>query len=177
MIFDEVALALKNRNLPEQEIAERVGAALEVCGLYPFRNWPVSALSFGQKKRVTIASVLVMSPEIIILDEPTAGQDHRHYTEIMDFLRSLNDQGVTIILITHDMHLMLEYAPRSLAFSGGRLLADVPSADLLCDIELTRTASLKETSLFHLANICGIGDAPAFIRRFVGFESREGNGE
>ena len=65
----------------------RVEDTLKVCGLYPFRNWPVNALSFGQKKRVTIASVLVMGPEIIILDEPTAGQDFKHYTEIMEFLR------------------------------------------------------------------------------------------
>ena len=172
MIFDEVALALRNRGMPEEEIAEHVEKALAVCGLYPFRNWPVSALSYGQKKRVTIASVLVMSPEIIILDEPTAGQDYRHYTEIMEFLKTLNRQGVTILLITHDMHLMLEYAPRTLAFSAGKMLADIPSPDLLCDIELTQAASLKETSLFYLANICGIGDAPSLIRRFIASESR-----
>jgi len=172
MIFDEVALALRNRGLPEEEITEQVEKALKVCGLYPYRNWPVSALSYGQKKRVTIASVLVMSPEIIILDEPTAGQDFRHYTDIMEFLKTLNKQGVTILLITHDMHLMLEYAPRSLAFSDGKMLADIPSADLLCDIGLTQAASLKETSLFYLAEICGIADAPALIRRFIDSESR-----
>jgi len=174
MIFDEAALALVNRGVPEAEITERVEKALQVCGLFPFRNWPISALSYGQKKRVTIASVLVMEPEIIILDEPTAGQDYRHYTEIMEFLKTLNEQGVTILLITHDMHLMLEYAPRSLAFSAGKMLADIPSADLLCDIELTQAASLKETSLFYLAEICGIADAPALIRRFIASESRTG---
>ena len=170
MIFDEVALALVNRGLPEKEITEQVEAALEICGLYPFRKWPVSALSYGQKKRVTIASVLVSSPEIIIMDEPTAGQDYRHYTDIMEFLLTLNKQGVTVLLITHDMHLMLEYAPRTLVFSAGKMLADIPSADLLCDMELTAAASLKETSLFHLAASCGIPDAPAFIRRFVEYE-------
>ena len=171
LIYEEVALGLVNRGVPEDEIAARVEATLEICGLRPFREWPVSALSYGQKKRVTIASVLVMEPEIIILDEPTAGQDYRHYTDIMEFLRKLQERGVTVLLITHDMHLMLEYAPRALVFSDGRLLADMPSADLLCDPELAAKASLKETSLFHLAAVCGIDDAPAFTRRFVAHEN------
>ena len=111
MIFDEVALGLRLRGVDEATVTEMVEHALKICGLYPFRKWPISALSFGQKKRVTIASILVMEPQILILDEPTAGQDYYHYTEIMEFLKSLNDQGVTIIMITHDMHLMLEYTP------------------------------------------------------------------
>src|SRR5699024_10640554 len=108
MIYDEVALGLEKRNVPEAEIKERVYETLKICGLYPFRNWPISALSFGQRKRVTIASILVLDPEIIILDEPTAGQDLRHYTEIMEFLVELNKHEITIIMITHDMHLMIE---------------------------------------------------------------------
>lgn len=170
MIYDEVALGLRSRGVSEDEVAERVEQTLMVCGLHPFRKWPVSALSFGQKKRVTIASVLVMSPNIIILDEPTAGQDFRHYTDIMEFLRTLNAQGVTVLMITHDMHLMLEYAPRALVFSGGKLLADVASASLLCDAKLTSEASLKETSLFDLAQMCGIDDETAFVRHFVDFD-------
>ena len=127
MIFDEVALGLRNADLEETEVRSRVEATLKICGLYPFRNWPVSALSFGQKKRVTIASVLVMNPEIIILDEPTAGQDFKHYTEIMEFLRQLNSEGITVLMITHDMHLMLEYTPRALVFDTGRMIADTSS--------------------------------------------------
>ena len=171
-IFEEVAFGLQNLGMDEKEIEERVNATLEICGLRPFRKWPVSALSYGQKKRVTIASVLALEPQIIILDEPTAGQDYRHYTEIMEFLRTLQRRGVTILLITHDMHLMLEYAPRALVFSDGRLLADISSAELLCDPGLSATASLKETSLFHLAAEVGIGDAAAFARRFVEYEGR-----
>jgi len=170
LIFEEVALGLVNRGVPEDEIQKRVEGVLEICGLHPFRKWPVSALSYGQKKRVTIASVLILEPEIIILDEPTAGQDYSHYTEIMEFLRILQGRGVTVLLITHDMHLMLEYAPRALVFSEGRLLADLSSASLLCDPELSARASLKETSLFYLASECGISDAPAFTRRFVEYE-------
>lgn len=167
MIFDEVALGLRNMGKSEEEIREKVEETLKVCGLFPFRNWPVSALSFGQKKRVTIASVLVQDPELIILDEPTAGQDFRHYTEIMEFLRGLNEKGVTVVMITHDMHLMLEYTPRALVFADGRLIADRSAAAVLCDPQLIRQAALKETSLFTLANQLGISPAEEFVQRFI----------
>ena len=167
MIFDEVALGLRNMGKSEEEIREKVEETLEVCGLFPFRNWPVSALSFGQKKRVTIASVLVQDPELIILDEPTAGQDFHHYTEIMEFLRGLNEKGVTVVMITHDMHLMLEYTPRALVFADGRLIADRSAAAVLCDPQLIRQAALKETSLFTLANQLGISPAEEFVQRFI----------
>lgn len=167
MIFDEVALSLRNMGKSEEEIREKVEETLKVCGLFPFRNWPVSALSFGQKKRVTIASVLVQYPELIILDEPTAGQDFRHYTEIMEFLRGLNEKGVTVVMITHDMHLMLEYTPRALVFADGRLIADRSAAAVLCDPQLIRLAALKETSLFTLANQLGISPAEEFVQRFI----------
>ena len=167
MIFDEVALGLRNMGKREEEIREKVEETLEVCGLFPFRNWPVSALSFGQKKRVTIASVLVQNPELIILDEPTAGQDFHHYTEIMEFLRGLNEKGVTVVMITHDMHLMLEYTPRALVFADGRLIADRSAAAVLCDPQLIRQAALKETSLFTLANQLGISPAEEFVQRFI----------
>ena len=167
MIFDEVALSLRNMGKSEEEIREKVEETLKVCGLFPFRNWPVSALSFGQKKRVTIASVLVQDPELIILDEPTSGQDFRHYTEIMEFLRGLNEKGVTVVMITHDMHLMLEYTPRALVFADGRLIADRSAAAVLCDPQLIRQAALKETSLFTLANQLGISPAEEFVQRFI----------
>ena len=166
-IFDEVALGLRNRGVSEEEIRPRVEETLKICGLYPFRNWPVSALSYGQKKRVTIASILVLNPEMIILDEPTAGQDLRHYTEIMDFLSELNQQGVTVILITHDMHLMLEYTPRAIVFHAGEVIADKSAAEVLNSPEIVETAHLKETSLYHLSAMCGIEDPEEFTRRFI----------
>ena len=167
MIYDEVALALKKSGKSEEEIRRKVEDTLKVCGLYPFRNWPISALSFGQKKRVTIASVLVQDPKLIILDEPTAGQDFKHYTEIMEFLRGLNEQGVTVIMITHDMHLMLEYTPRALVFSDGQLIDDCRASQVLCNPELVARAALKETSLFTLANRCGITPPESFVERFI----------
>lgn len=167
MIFDEVAFGLRNRNVSEDEIRPRVERVLRICGLYPFRNWPVSALSYGQKKRVTIASILVLEPEIIILDEPTAGQDFRHYTEIMDFLKSLNQRGITIVLITHDMHLMLEYTPRAVVFHDGRVICDTSAAQVLNSPDIVAKAHLKETSLYHLALGCGIDAPEEFTRRFI----------
>ncbi|MFR5795431.1 MAG: energy-coupling factor ABC transporter ATP-binding protein [Christensenellales bacterium] len=161
MIYDEVALGLSRSCLSEAEIREKVEETLKICGLYPFRNWPISALSFGQKKRVTIASVLAMGPKIIILDEPTAGQDFFHYTEIMEFLRSLNALGVTVIMITHDMHLMLEYTTRALVFSDGRLIADAAPAAVLCDSGLVERAALRDEPVCA-GFLCGIDEPVRF---------------
>lgn len=166
-IYDELALGLRNRGISEEEIRPRVEETLKICGLYPFRNWPVSALSYGQKKRVTIASILVLRPEIILLDEPTAGQDLKHYTEIMEFLKELNHQGVTVVLITHDMHLMLEYTPRAVVFNGGKVIADTSAAQVLNSPEIVEAAHLKETSLYHLSKLCGIDSPQEFTRRFI----------
>ena len=171
MIFDEVALSLRNMGKSEEEIREKVEETLKVCGLFPFRNWPVSALSFGQKKRVTIASILVMKPEILILDEPTAGQDYRHYTEIMEFLKTINEtQGTTIIMITHDMHLMLEYTNRAIVVADGQLLTIDTPAKVLTDETITAPAYLKQTSLYEMAVKCGIEDPSQFVQRFINYE-------
>ena len=173
MIFDEVAMGLRNRGgITEEEITERVNHTLQICGLWPFRNWPISALSYGQKKRVTIAAIMSMEPEIMILDEPTAGQDYRHYTEIMEFLKELNERGTTVVLITHDMHLMLEYAERSVVFSDGRIIACDTAANILTNDDIIKRASLKETSLYGLAKLCGIDEGQEFVSRFIRYERR-----
>ena len=170
LIWDEVEMALLAGNMSVAERKERVEETLKICGLYPFRKWPVSALSYGQKKRVTIAGILVQQPQIIILDEPTAGQDYHHYTEIMEFLKGLNEQGFTIIMITHDMHLMLEYTPRAIVFCGGELLADTTAAHVLNDPDLVQRANLKETSLYTLSMACGIEKPQKFTERFIAYE-------
>lgn len=169
MIFDEVAMSLTLQKLPEEEIKERVYETLKICGLYEFRNWPINALSYGQKKRVTIASILVSKPQILILDEPTAGQDFRHYTEIMEFLKELNQKGITVLMITHDMHLMLEYTNRSLVFADGKKIADTTPEELFSNTELLKRASLKETSLYELSEICGL-PAESYIRAFIEYD-------
>jgi len=170
MIFDEVALGLRLNGVPESEIGERVEKALKICGLNKFRKWPISALSYGQKKRVTIASMLVMNPKILILDEPTAGQDYHHYTEIMEFLKSLNDQGVTIVMITHDMHLMLEYTPHAIVIHDGEKIGDATAVEILTNEEIANKASLKITSLYELAIKAGIADPTGFVQNFINYE-------
>ena len=169
-IFDEVALGLRLRGVAEDEITRRVEETLKICGLYPFRKWPISALSFGQKKRVTIASILVLNPEMLILDEPTAGQDFRHYTEIMEFLRGLSALDITVVMITHDMHLMLEYAKRAVVFSQGQIIADDTSANILTSPDIIRRASLKETSLYDLALMCGAEAPNRFVQHFIDYD-------
>ena len=171
MIYEEVALGLTVRGVPEEEIKERVYETLKICGLYPFRNWPISALSFGQKKRVSIASILVMNPEIMILDEPTAGQDYHHYTEIMEFLKRVNEEyGTTIIMITHDMHLMLEYTDRAIVIADGHMISDDTPANILTNREISDRAYLKQTSLYDMAEKCGILAPSEFVECFINYE-------
>ena len=169
-IFDEVALGLRLRGVSEGEVKDRVEQVLKTCGLYSIRSWPISAISYGQKKRVTIASILVLSPSIIILDEPTAGQDYKHYTDIMEFLVSLSRQGITIVMITHDMHLMLEYATRAVVFSGGKVIADDASSNILTNPDIIKRANLKETSLYDLALKCDIENTSKFVQHFIDYE-------
>ena len=173
MIFDEVALGLRLRNVPEDQIESRVHQALKTCGLYEFRKWPISALSYGQKKRVTIASILVLGPDVLVLDEPTAGQDQRNYTEIMDFLDELHQKGHTIIMITHDMQLMLDYSDRAIVVTDGQILADLTPAELLTQPEILRRANLKETSIFALANRLGVD--PLALTQFYMNQKGEGH--
>ena len=170
MIYDEIALGLRLRKVPEERIKEKVLNVAEICGLKPFINWPISALSYGQKKRVTIASILALDPEIIILDEPTAGQDFKHYSEIMEFLAKLNSMGITIILITHDMHLIMEYTDRAIVFADGEIVANAEPSEILTNIEVIEKANLKETSLYTLAQMIGISESTRFVQHFIEYD-------
>lgn len=171
MVFEEVALGLQLRGISEDEQVQCVEKILHVTSLYPFRNWPISALSFGQKKRVTIASVLVLEPQILILDEPTAGQDLAHYAKMMDFLRDMNRSlAVTVLMVTHDMNLMMSYADRTLVLDEGQLLANAAPAEVLTDPALISRAHLSKLSLQELAKKAGINDAITFAEKFSAYE-------
>ena len=170
IIIDEVSLALQLNGFSEEDIKGRVKDVLEMCGLYPMRNWPVSALSYGQRKRVTAASILALQPSIIILDEPTAGQDYKHYTEVMTFLDELNEKyGITIIFITHDMHLAIEYTNRAIVFADGECIADDSVFKVLSNDEVITRANLKQTSLYTLAKKIGV-EPEDYIRHFIEYE-------
>lgn len=171
MVFEEVALGLQLRGISEDEQVQCVEKILHVTGLYPFRNWPISALSFGQKKRVTIASVLVLEPQILILDEPTAGQDLAYYAKMMDFLRDMNRSlAVTVLMVTHDMNLMMSYDDRTLVLDEGQLLANAAPAEVLTDPALISRAHLSKLSLQELAKKAGINDAITFAEKFSAYE-------
>ena len=171
MIFDEVAFGLRVRGFSEEEIQKKVHDTLEICGLYPFRKWPISALSYGQRRRVTIASILVLDPEVIIMDEPTAGQDFHHYTKMMEFIRKINKKyGLTILMISHDMHLIEEYTDRAIVIGDKKILADTTPAELFTQSDLLDRANLAETSLFKLGARLKTMDALDFIETFIGYE-------
>ncbi|ATP38858.1 heme ABC transporter ATP-binding protein [Solibacillus sp. R5-41] len=171
-IFDEVAFGLRQRNVDEAEIEVSVLKILKVCGLYPFRNWPISALSYGQKRRVAIAAILVLNPSIIILDEPTAGQDYKHAKELMEFLQSLTKNGTTVIVITHDMHLMSEYTNRTIVVHDGQLIADKKPSQVLTNLSLVAQANLKESSLFTVATRLGLTEPFELVECFIQYERR-----
>ncbi|OAB47658.1 ABC transporter ATP-binding protein [Paenibacillus antarcticus] len=175
MIAEEVGLGLKVRGVAAEEIKERVEHVLVICGLYPFRNWPVSALSYGQKKRLSIASILILEPKLMILDEPTAGQDYHHYKEFMDFIRGLAEQGLAFLLITHDMYLALEYAQRAVVLSDGKVIAEDTVASVLSQHEVTTAAHLKETSLSLFARLNDLEKPERLVHAFINYEKEKGH--
>ncbi|KGY10086.1 ABC transporter ATP-binding protein [Vibrio sinaloensis] len=172
MIFDEIAFGLRNKGLSEEIIKEKVLSILELCGLSKYRNWPIEALSYGQKKRVTIASILALEPELLILDEPTAGQDYRNYTAMLNFIHKLNRElGITVIIISHDMHLVLEYTQRSIVICDSKLIADAPMTQVFSQPALLDKANLTTTSLYDLADKLGIDDKNGFMQHFIQLEN------
>ncbi|WP_347366622.1 ABC transporter ATP-binding protein [Vibrio vulnificus] len=171
MIFDEVAFGLRNRGWDEQQVNDKVLEVLELCGLSKYRHWPIEALSYGQKKRVTIASILALEPELLILDEPTAGQDYRNYTSMLSFIEKLNRElGITVVIISHDMHLVLEYTTRSIVIADSQLVADAPMTDVFSNPALLDRANLTTTSLYELATRLNIAETNTFMQHFIDVE-------
>ncbi|HFQ5375722.1 TPA: ABC transporter ATP-binding protein [Vibrio vulnificus] len=171
MIFDEVAFGLRNRGWDEPQVNDKVLEVLELCGLSKYRHWPIEALSYGQKKRVTIASILALEPELLMLDEPTAGQDYRNYTSMLSFIEKLNRElGITVVIISHDMHLVLEYTTRSIVIADSQLVADAPMTDVFSNPALLDRANLTTTSLYELAMRLNMAETNAFMQHFIDVE-------
>ncbi|NOH97169.1 ABC transporter ATP-binding protein [Vibrio sp. 99-70-13A1] len=171
MIFDEVAFGLRNRDVDESEVKSKVESVLELCGLSKYKNWPIEALSYGQKKRVTIASILVLEPELLILDEPTSGQDYRNYTSMLNFIQKLNNElGITVVIISHDMHLVLEYTTRSIVIADSKLIANAPMTEVFSQTSLLERANLCTTSIYELASKMKIEETNAFMQHFIDYE-------
>lgn len=169
-LLDEVKFGLKIRDIGDRD--KKAEDVLKICGLYEYRNWPVTSLSYGQKKRLTIASILVLKPKILILDEPTAGQDFKHYREFMTFIKEIANSGVGIILITHDMHLALEYCDRAIVLCQGTLIGDDKPSIILSEKELMKKSNLKETSLSKLGRDMGVSPEKV-MNTFIKYENLE----
>ena len=173
MIFDEIAFGLRNLGLEENLIEKKVTETLKFCGLEKYKNWPIEALSFGQKKRVSIASVLVLEPKVLILDEPTAGQDYAHYTSILQFIKELNNKlKITVLIISHDMHLILEYTNHSIVFCDGKIIGNAKMTNVFTQPELLEKANLTTTSIYEIAKILNINSIEDFMQTFISYEQK-----
>jgi energy-coupling factor transport system ATP-binding protein len=151
--WDEIAYGPRNIQLSEEEVKERVAEAAGVVGL-PDIYFPEHPffLSKGLRQRVAIASILALRPQVIIVDEPTTGQDARQSFEIMDFLRDLNEKhGHTIIIITHDMPIVAQYARRVIVMGEGKILADGPTAQVFASPQILERTFLEPPQITQLA--------------------------
>ncbi|BBJ28688.1 ABC transporter ATP-binding protein [Athalassotoga saccharophila] len=150
-VYNEVAYGLKNMGLSQSIIDEKVKSVLKSVDLIDKINEDPLFLGRGQKRRLGVASVLAMHPEIIIVDEPTTGQDYKMSREIMELLKKLNDDGTTIIVISHDMRLVAEFCPRSIVLNQGKILYDGPTFELFKNKSILDKASLRPPQIVRLS--------------------------
>jgi len=141
-VFEEVRFGLENLKMPEEEMKTRVNSALEMMELSAYRNRHPQALSRGQRQRLAVASILALEPDLLVLDEPTTGQDRGHIHKFLDKIRELNRLGKTVILITHDMELAAEYAERIIVMKQGEILQDGKTANVFSSPEELDSAGL-----------------------------------
>jgi energy-coupling factor transport system ATP-binding protein len=151
-VFDELAHGLRLQRLPEEEIRERTEALLDRFGLTAKAQTHPFLLSGGQKRRLSVGTALVAGAAVLALDEPTFGQDRARADELLGLLRELNHEGTTILVVTHDMQLVAEYADTMAVMAGGRLLARGATPDVFSDAELVERAGLRLPPLARALN-------------------------
>ncbi|MHB9302148.1 ABC transporter ATP-binding protein [Thermofilum pendens] len=151
-VREEIAFGPRNLGVPPSEIPGRVEEAAERCFVKHLLDFSPFASSHGEKKRICVASILSMKPRILVLDEPTAGQDYATYTAFMEFVDSLVNAGVikTLVLITHDTDLAVEYTDRTIVLANGEIVADGPTRKVLSDSSVLAKGKIRETSLIRL---------------------------
>jgi energy-coupling factor transport system ATP-binding protein len=154
-VYKEIAFGPKNLHLSKQEIDARVHEAAEAVGLTPYLGHNPLLLSKGQRQRVAFASVLSMKPEVLVLDEPTTGQDYQEGVEIMEMVRELNQQGHTIVFVTHDMELVATYAKRVIVLSEGKVLLDDSCRNAFYRPEILRQTNLFPPQIARLVQLFG----------------------
>lgn len=161
-VIEDVAFGPMNIGLPEEEVEKRVKDALERVGMEGSENKAPHHLSGGQKKRVAIAGILAMKPEIMVLDEPTSGLDPKGASQIMHLLYNLNQEGMTIIISTHDVDLVPLYAYNVYIISEGRIIKEGSPLDVFQDVKTIRGANLRLPRIAHLMEILGKEDKLPF---------------
>jgi cobalt/nickel transport system ATP-binding protein len=167
-VYDEVAFGPLNLQLPHSQVRHQVAMALTALDMERLKDRPPHLLSYGQKKRVTIASVLAMDPKIIIFDEPTSGLDPAHAAEIIALLDELHHQGKTIILSTHDMNLAYRWANRIVVMNNGRVMDDGPAAAIFKDTALINVCGLELPMILQIHKALKINmQEPASIAELV----------
>ena len=149
-VEEEIAFGPKNLGYSEEEIERFVEQAMQICDLKRYRGRHPLSLSMGERKRVCIAAALSMNPRLLFFDEPTVGQDHRHSEAFMSYIKRLREKGYTIVIITHNVNLAIEYCQRAVIMVDGKIIADGPTQKVLADEPLLKKARLKPTSITRL---------------------------
>lgn len=149
-VWDEVAYALYNFGYSEREIEERVKYTLKLMDLYNLRYKSPFALSGGEMRRLAIASILVYNPDIIVVDEPTVGQDAKHKRKLAEILNTLANIGKTVVVVTHDIEFAIEYFPRIIVLSSGRIIADGPPSKIIYDDNIVSKANIVRPPIISL---------------------------
>jgi energy-coupling factor transport system ATP-binding protein len=150
-VHDEVAFGPRNLLLPEDEVANRVKEALKIVGLEGYENSNPFFLGKGERQKIAVASILAMQPDIMIIDEPTTGMDHKSAINMMNLLKQLNEKGKTIIFITHDMYIVAEYAKRVITLHEGKVVLDGPPEYVFTQVETLERISIKPPQITQLA--------------------------
>lgn len=174
-VYDEVAFGLRNIRTPRDQIGKKVQEVLERMHLWECRDLHPFRLGKGQRQRVAISAILAMEPEILVIDEPTTGQDRKEARAIMDLTLGLNKEGVTALVITHAMNLVAEYARRTVALCEGQILIDGPTRDVFREIDLLSHTFVQPPQITLLGDRLGIdpailtvGEAEEIILKRIG---------
>lgn len=150
-VAEEIRFGLRNLGLPPAEIEARLEATLAQFGLEPMRDVFPRFLSRGDKQKVCLASIVAMQPRILLLDEPTTGQDHRDSRAILELATALNQQGITVLLVTHDLNNVAAYTRRVVVLRDGEVVRDGPTAQVMSDVALLDACSLVAPQIVRLS--------------------------
>jgi len=176
-VEEEIAFGLRNFGFEEATVDKRVTWALNLLDLTEYRTTSPFMLSGGERKRVALASVLAWDPKVVILDEPTIGQDHRQKETLRQFIVQLNEQGKTVVVVTHDVEFVAECSPRVVLMSEGKIVADGEAKRILTDTTLTLAASivppqitqifLRLTDLGLPKDVIDVSEAKKIITKYL----------